>query len=96
MIRGDPDRHRPFQAHQRRWGHAAGDAALLHFVAVLRLCLRELDQLGRLGGEEFCALLPHTGLKDAAQVAERMRAALQSRRWSGATGSPFPSPPVSA
>ncbi len=60
-------------------GHAAGDAALLHFVAVMGACLRELDQLGRLGGEEFCALLPHTSVAAAAQVAERMRVALQSR-----------------
>ena len=61
------------------FGHAAGDAALLHFVAVLRTCLRELDRLGRLGGEEFCVLLPHTTLAAAVRVAERMREALQAR-----------------
>jgi len=60
-------------------GHAAGDAALQHCVTVLRSCLRELDRLGRLGGEEFGVLLPHTSLAAAAQVAERMRAALQAR-----------------
>ncbi len=61
------------------FGHAGGDAALLHFVTVMRSCLRELDRLGRLGGEEFCALLPHTRVDAAALVAERMRAALQAR-----------------
>jgi len=61
------------------FGHAAGDAALQHCVAVLRGCMRELDLLGRQGGEEFCALLPHTSLAAAAQVAERMRAALQAQ-----------------
>ncbi|WP_077037986.1 diguanylate cyclase [Pelomonas sp. KK5] len=61
-----------------QFGHAAGDAALLHLVTVVRRGLRELDQLGRLGGEEFCALLPHTTLDAAAQVAERIRAALQA------------------
>lgn len=60
-------------------GHAAGDAALRHCVAVLSGCLRDIDRFGRLGGEEFCALLPHTSLDDAARVAERMRAALAAR-----------------
>lgn len=58
-------------------GHAAGDAALKALVEVVRPCLREVDFLGRLGGEEFCALLPDTDIAGAALVAERMRAVLQ-------------------
>ncbi|OYU28116.1 MAG: hypothetical protein CFE41_07780 [Burkholderiales bacterium PBB2] len=58
-------------------GHAGGDAALLHLVAVLRTSMRDLDRLGRLGGEEFCVLLPHTPLPDAARVAQRMCEALR-------------------
>ena len=67
-------------------GHAAGDAALLHVVGQLRAGLRAgLDDLGRLGGEEFCALLPQTGLATAALVAERMRQRLQDSafHWQG-------------
>ena len=66
-------------------GHAAGDAALLHVVRVVRGGLREGDRLGRLGGEEFCALLPYTTAEAAALVAERMRAALQAQTllWRG-------------
>lgn len=66
-------------------GHAAGDAALRLLVEVLKPCLREVDQLGRLGGEEFCALLPDTDIAGAAFVAERMRALLAERpfEWSG-------------
>ncbi|MDY0748885.1 GGDEF domain-containing protein [Paucibacter sp. R3-3] len=60
-------------------GHAAGDAALLHVVRIVRGCLREADRLGRLGGEEFCALLPYTTTEAAAQVAERIRATLQAQ-----------------
>jgi diguanylate cyclase (GGDEF)-like protein len=69
-----------------QFGHAAGDAALLHLVAVLRANMRELDRLGRLGGEEFCLLLPHTALDDAGRVAQRMCEALrrQSLPWQGA------------
>ncbi|MDN3919350.1 GGDEF domain-containing protein [Roseateles violae] len=58
-------------------GHAAGDAALLRLIEVLRPCVREIDRLGRLGGEEFCALLPLTDLAGAGVVAERMRASLE-------------------
>lgn len=54
-------------------GHAAGDAALRQMVQELRPCVREVDRFGRLGGEEFCLLLPDTDLTGAALVAERMR-----------------------
>jgi len=59
-------------------GHAAGDAALLRLVQVLSPCVREVDRLGRLGGEEFCVLLPLTDLTGAALVAARMCANLSS------------------
>jgi len=62
-----------------RLGHAAGDAALQHTVRLWRAELREVDPLGRMGGEEFCALLPlaHPGdLTGAVRVAERLREAL--------------------
>ncbi|OWQ86181.1 hypothetical protein CDN99_20290 [Roseateles aquatilis] len=66
-------------------GHAAGDAALKTLVMVAQPCLRETDRLGRLGGEEFCVLLPHTGIAGAALVAERIRALLEAHRfeWNG-------------
>jgi diguanylate cyclase (GGDEF)-like protein len=64
-------------------GHAAGDAALRQMVKELQPCLREVDRLGRLGGEEFCVLLPDTDLAGAALVAERMRARVAATplRW---------------
>lgn len=64
-------------------GHAAGDAALRQMVQELQPCLREVDRLGRLGGEEFCVLLPDTGIAGAALVAERMRALVDQAplRW---------------
>jgi len=54
-------------------GHAAGDAALRQMVQELKPCVREVDRFGRLGGEEFCVLLPDTDIAGAALVAERMR-----------------------
>ena len=58
-------------------GHPAGDAALRHTVQVLRTNLRRYDVLlGRHGGEEFVLLLPGVALAGAAELAERLRAAL--------------------
>ncbi|MEW5773195.1 MAG: diguanylate cyclase [Thermodesulfobacteriota bacterium] len=59
-------------------GHHVGDAALQHLCRVLGGILRDVDVLGRMGGEEFAALLPETDLARAARVAERMRAALEA------------------
>ena len=60
-----------------RLGHQAGDAALRHTVHLLRNNLRRYDVLlGRYGGEEFALLLPGVPLADAAELAERLRAAL--------------------
>ena len=69
-------------------GHLAGDAALQHCVGIWQASLRAVDSLGRLGGEEFCALLPLASPADlatAAAVTERLRAALaaQPLLWQG-------------
>jgi len=57
-----------------RFGHSAGDATLRLFATVVRNTLRADDAIGRLGGEEFVALLPST-LADAAAAAKRVRKA---------------------
>jgi diguanylate cyclase (GGDEF)-like protein len=59
------------------FGHAAGDAALQSFVAILQNCeLRQIDFCGRLGGEEFAVVLPETPLDKAMLPAERIRCML--------------------
>jgi diguanylate cyclase (GGDEF)-like protein len=55
------------------FGHAVGDDALRVFAQVVRTGMRATDVSGRLGGEEFAAILPG-GLEGAAIVAERVRA----------------------
>jgi diguanylate cyclase (GGDEF)-like protein len=57
-------------------GHAAGDDVLRHLSRLLPTSLRSLDRLGRIGGEEFLAVLPDATLQQAATIAERMRASL--------------------
>ncbi|WP_049974292.1 diguanylate cyclase [Azospirillum sp. B4] len=56
-----------------RWGHGTGDALLVTVADTLTRELRRSDVLARVGGEEFMALLPETGLEDAWAVAERVR-----------------------
>ena len=62
-----------FKAINDRFGHAAGDRALKHVAALLREVLREVDRLGRVGGEEFLAMMPGAALDAAGPVAERVR-----------------------
>lgn len=59
-------------------GHKAGDSVLKKLGEVCRQTLREIDIIGRWGGEEFAIMLPETGIEKAAEVAERLRKALAS------------------
>ena len=54
-------------------GHAAGDAVLRGMAQVLRHSLRASDVFGRLGGEEFCVLLPDQTPQQAQALAQRLR-----------------------
>ncbi len=55
------------------YGHPGGDVVLQHFAAIAQKVLRPGDLLGRLGGEEFCLILPGMNLSGGMQVAERIR-----------------------
>jgi len=56
-----------------RYGHRGGDEVLLAVVQIMQDSIREIDTLGRWGGEEFVALLPGTCMDEAQIVAERVR-----------------------
>ena len=66
-----------------RHGHHAGDAVLAGIARTCLASLRGEDFIGRIGGEEFAVGLPHTGLDDAVQLAERLREAVESRPFTG-------------
>jgi len=55
------------------YGHQIGDQVLSGFAQRCSQELRQIDLLGRYGGDEFVALLPETELEGARQVAERLR-----------------------
>jgi diguanylate cyclase (GGDEF)-like protein len=59
-----------------RFGHGGGDAALREVAVPLRANIREGDVIGRWGGDEFLAILPHTTVGEAHVLAERVRDSL--------------------
>jgi diguanylate cyclase (GGDEF)-like protein len=56
------------------WGHEAGDRVLSRLSAIFRAQARGSDVIARMGGEEFVALLPDSGLEEGRAYAERVRA----------------------
>lgn len=65
-----------FKAINDRHGHAAGDQVLRHIAQACNGALRGSDILGRIGGEEFAALLPEADGATAGLVADRLRRAV--------------------
>ena len=58
-------------------GHACGDVVLQTVAGVLQETVRGHDLVARMGGDEFCVLLPDTALAEALTVAERLRTEVQ-------------------
>jgi diguanylate cyclase (GGDEF)-like protein len=62
-----------FKGLNDNYGHAMGDVVLQAIAKILREHTREVDVIGRIGGEEFAVILPETPLANAASLAERLR-----------------------
>jgi diguanylate cyclase (GGDEF)-like protein len=60
-------------------GHPAGDTVLRELAQLIKETLRTVDAIGRYGGEEFIAILPHTSYDEARLTAERVRLSVASR-----------------
>jgi diguanylate cyclase (GGDEF)-like protein len=58
------------------YGHPAGDTVLQQLSAICRQTMREIDIIGRVGGEEFAILLPEASGAQALEAAERLRSAV--------------------
>lgn len=65
------------------YGHAAGDAVLKEVARLIHSSLREVDVIGRWGGEEFIALLTQAKKADAKKVAERILQSVSDHRFQG-------------
>ncbi len=71
-----------FKAVNDSYGHLAGDVVLREIGRCLTTELRDYDTVGRFGGEEFVALLPDVSAAEAAIIAERVRARINTLRMS--------------
>ncbi|GHU03536.1 hypothetical protein FACS1894205_0250 [Alphaproteobacteria bacterium] len=60
------------------YGHTVGDEVLRHLAEKLSGMVREYDIVGRYGGEEFAIVLPETPVAIAAEIAERIRKAIEN------------------
>lgn len=78
-----------FKSVNDTYGHDIGDLVICRFREQAEAQLRDIDLFGRWGGEEFVAALPHSGLRDARGVAERIRKTTESLRITGKGFEPF-------
>lgn len=59
-------------------GHQTGDSVIQLLAAICREELRDLDVIGRIGGEEFAVTMPNADYAQAMQIAERLRQAIDA------------------
>jgi diguanylate cyclase (GGDEF)-like protein len=62
-----------FKSYNDRYGHGAGDMLLAEVAKLVLREVREIDLVVRFGGEEFVVILPEAKVRDAVEVAERIR-----------------------
>ena len=67
-----------FKAVNDTYGHPTGDVVLYETARILKETAREIDHVGRYGGEEFIGILPNTSEEEAARYAERVRTAVEA------------------
>lgn len=68
-----------FKSVNDRFGHQAGDLVLSHAAGIISNTIGGEDIAGRVGGEEFCILLPGSTLEQATRVAELIRARIRGK-----------------
>jgi len=60
------------------YGHDVGDVVILECANAIKSELRDIDSVGRLGGEEYLAILPNTSLVEAEVIASRINKAIEN------------------
>jgi len=69
-----------FKDYNDRYGHIVGDAILRELSKTIQETIRQIDMVGRYGGEEFSVILSETDKEAAQFAAERIRQAIEDRR----------------
>jgi diguanylate cyclase (GGDEF)-like protein len=68
-----------FKTYNDRYGHLVGDAILREVSASIKENVRQIDIVGRYGGEEFCIILAETDSEQALQAAQRIRQSIEAK-----------------
>ena len=76
-----------FKTVNDRLGHTAGDLVLRELASFMTNTVREIDIVGRYGGEEFAIILPHTSVEQAQPLAERLRNRIETHAFDVEDGS---------
>ena len=69
-----------FKGFNDQYGHQIGDQLLCHLVSLCQKQLRNVDILGRYGGEEFVVLMPETAGEGAMLASERLRVKIEKMK----------------
>ncbi len=69
-------------------GHVAGDFLLKRLCRIINSKIRDVDTLGRYGGEEFLIVLPETSHEGAVKVGEKIRKAVENTHFKGEENQP--------
>jgi diguanylate cyclase len=75
-----------FKAVNDAYGHAIGDRLLASVAAVIKNQLRQMDILARYAGDEFVAIMPMASGQMAKMIAERIRTAVETHKFTVRTG----------
>ncbi|MCF8052518.1 MAG: diguanylate cyclase [Desulfobacterales bacterium] len=75
-----------FKQYNDSHGHLEGDRVLVRLGEVIRSLLRKMDSAYRYGGEEFTVILPETNAREALNVAQRIRRAVEQEKFVTAEG----------
>lgn len=78
-----------FKAINDNHGHNMGDSVIACIGSTLKSSLRHTDVAARIGGDEFCVLLPHTSLRRAPAIANNIRKSIKERCFSIESGDEF-------
>ena len=78
-----------FKSVNDMYGHDVGDRVICRFADLTQSLLRDIDVFGRWGGEEFIAALPHSDLRSARTVAERVRESFARQSFDSEGHKPF-------
>lgn len=78
-----------FKIYNDKNGHQKGDELLKLFSGILKSAVRTSDFCARLGGEEFCIVLPSTPIKGALETAEKIRKTVEQTEFFNGVSQPF-------